>query len=195
MKKLEYAIVAIIVMVLSFPLMYLGMLLATGNAKLVFKGDLARKIEIQNQARLEKQSMERDSLLLVQSHAFQANVEEKKRLEEERAQLLKEQERLEMLRAELSSERDEIEAERKRYEKALKDSEELNDKRVKKLARVYGAMKANEAARIMETLDDSLCIDIFKFMTEDRQKAKILAAMSGDKATRLSTKMGIKIAE
>ncbi len=193
MKKLEILLVAIVVMLLSFPLMYLIILLGTGNAELVFKGDLEREIEHQKKVKLEQQSDERDSLMLASSHAFTANVEEKKRLEAEREKLIQEQERLEMLRQELSAEREEIEAERKRYEKALADSEVLNQKRLKKLARVYGAMKANEGARIMETLDDQLCIDIFKYMSEDRQKAKILSAMSGEKAARLSKQMGIKI--
>ncbi len=193
MKIKEIVIVGIVVMMLSFPLMYLGMLLVTGNAELVFKGDLEKNIEVQKQVKIEKQTEVRDSLMLLNSHAFLANVKERKALESEREFLVQEQERLGMLRQELSTERDEIEAERKKYEKALEDSDELNQKRMKKLARVYGAMKANEAARIMETLEDQLCIDIFKFMNEDRQKAKILAAMSGEKAARLSEIMGIKI--
>lgn len=192
MKKLELALVAIVVMVLSFPLMYLGILLGTGNAKLVFEGDLARKIEIDNQAELEKQTAAHDSLALSNSESFLASVEEKKQVEMEREKLVRDQERLEAMKAELDAERAELQKERELYEKTsvAKNTDEVN--RLKKLASVYGSMKANEGARIMETLDDQLCLNIFKYMNEDRQKAKILAAMTSEKATRLSTLMSDK---
>ena len=193
MKKIEIVIVGIVVMILSFPLMYIAMLLGTGSAKLVFKGDLAKRIEIENQARLEREFKNRDSLIVAKSYAYNANVEELERIKTEKEALLQEQERIKLMQNELQQERDSLELERKRFEKAVANNNELNEKRLKKLARVYGAMKAVEAARIMGTLDDSLDIEIFKFMSEDRQKAKILAAMDGAKAARLSEKMGIKI--
>ncbi len=192
MKKLELVLVAIVVMVLSFPLMYLGILLGTGNAKLVFEGDLARKIEIDNQAKMEKQTAAHDSLAIASSESFLASVEEKKQVEAEREKLIQEQSRLETMKAELEAERAQLQKERELYEQTsvAKNEDEVN--RMKKLAKVYGSMKANEGARIMETLDDQLCISIFKYMNEDRQKAKILAAMSSDKATRLSKLMSNK---
>jgi flagellar motility protein MotE (MotC chaperone) len=193
MKTQELIIVGLVIVVLSFPLMYLSMLLATGNAKLVFKGDLAKKIEVENQTRLQRQDEVRDSLILVNSYSYIANLDEKKRIEALNEKLVKEQDRLAIMRSELEQERIAIEKERKTYEAALAKSSTKNNTRIKKLAKVYGAMKANEAARIMETLDDALCIDIFKYLNEDRQKAKILAAMSGEKASRLSKKMGIKV--
>lgn len=193
MKTKELIIVGLVVVVLSFPLMYLSMLLATGNAKLVFKGDLARKIEVDKQIRTQKQDSERDSIILSSSYSYIANTEESARLELLREKLLKEQTRLDMLKSELEQERQAIERAREKYEVALDESGEVNATRIKKLASVYSAMKANEAARILETLEDQLVIDIYKYMNEDRQKAKILAAMSGEKASRLSKKMGIKI--
>jgi len=192
MKKLELVLVAIVVMILSFPLMYLGMLLGTGNAKLVFKGDLARKIEIDNQAKIEKQTKTYDSLAVANSESFLASVEEKKQVQAEREKLVQEQARLEALKAELEAERKKLETERESYEKTSVAKQDAETDRLKKLAKVYGSMKANEGARIMETLDDQLCIGIFKFMNEDRQKAKILAAMSGEKAARLSKLMSKK---
>jgi flagellar motility protein MotE (MotC chaperone) len=75
-------------------------------------------------------------------------------------------------------------------EKTVSQSDDLDKKRVKQLAKVYGAMRAEEAARILETLDDDLCINILSNMGDDRQKAKILSALTGDKATRVSNKIG-----
>ena len=63
-------------------------------------------------------------------------------------------------------------------------------KRIKQLAKVYGAMRANEAAQILETLDDNLLIKIINAISDDRQKAKIMAGLSKSKAARISKKMG-----
>jgi flagellar motility protein MotE (MotC chaperone) len=51
-------------------------------------------------------------------------------------------------------------------------------------------MRPEEAARILETLDDDLLINILGAMGDDRQKAKILSVLSPDKASRVSKKIG-----
>jgi flagellar motility protein MotE (MotC chaperone) len=178
---------------LSFPLMYIIMLLATGNAKLVFKGDLSRKLEVETMARMQENSDLRDSLIVENSYSFEANIKERELIEAEREKLEREQERLNLLITELQQEREKLEKERVRFEKAVSDTKDGNIRRTIDLAKVYQAMKPKEAAQILETLDDNLCVDIFKSMNDDRQKGKILAAMEIEKATRLSKKMGVNI--
>jgi flagellar motility protein MotE (MotC chaperone) len=192
MKTRDMIIIAVVVMLLSFPLIYIIMLLATGNAKLVTKGDLSRMVEHETVSKMQKISDRRDSLIVEKSYAFEANADETKRLETEKERVLREQERLNFLISELQSEREKLEAEKIRFEKAVSETKEGNAKKAVDLARVYQAMKPKEAAQIMETLSDNLCIDILKAMNDDRQKAKILAAMEIEKATRLSQKMGMK---
>ncbi len=193
MKKLELVLVIFVVTLFSFPTIYMIVLLQSGNAKLVFKGDLARMIELHENTKVAKHSANQDSLILKNSYSYIANVEEAERIGKERELMIKEQERLSLARADLKKEREGLEEERERLMKLVDKSESVNEKRLKKLAGIYGAMKAKEAARIMSTLDDSLCIEVFKYMNEDRQKAKIVASMPQDKASRLSKKMGIQI--
>jgi flagellar motility protein MotE (MotC chaperone) len=172
------------------------MLLGTGNAKLVFKGDLSRAVEVATMAQMQKSSQERDSLILASAYSFEANVEEGGRVIAERERLLREQERLNILISELQTEREKLEAERKRFERAIDANEygkaqtaAANSKRVSDLAKVYQSMKPKEAAQILETLSDNLTVEILKAMTDDRQKAKILSAMDIEKASRISQRM------
>jgi len=192
MKTKDMIIVGAAVIILSFPLMFLVMLLATGNAKLVLVGDLTRKIETETVAKMQKSSDRRDSLIIASAYSFEANVEEGERLAAEREKIVREQERLGILVNELQQERENLQKERERFEKAVSDTKEGNAKKAADLAKIYQQMKPKEAAQILETLNDNLCVDIFKSMNDDRQKAKILAAMEIEKATRLSQKMGIK---
>ncbi|MDR0303863.1 MAG: hypothetical protein LBH98_03710 [Chitinispirillales bacterium] len=192
MKTKDIMIVGAVVVLLSFPLMFIIMLLATGNVKLVFKGDLSRWVESETVAKIQKNTELRDSLIVANSYSFEANASEREKLMADSEKLVREQERLNFLIIELQQEREKLEKERVRFEKAVSDTKEDNAKKAVDLAKLYQAMKPKEAAQILETLSDNLCVDIFKSMNDDRQKAKILAAMEIEKATRLSQKMGIK---
>ena len=192
MRTRDIIIVGAVVILLSFPLMYIIMLLATGNAKLVFKGDLSRKLEVETLARMQENTTIRDSLIVASAYSFEANIEKEKQIEEKIEMVQREQERLVILTTELQQEREKLERERERFEKAISATKDGNSRRAVDLARVYQAMKPREAAQILETLDENLCVDIFKSMTDDRQKARILASMEIEKATRLSQKMGIR---
>jgi flagellar motility protein MotE (MotC chaperone) len=72
-------------------------------------------------------------------------------------------------------------------------SDTLDKKRIKQLAKVYGAMRAEEAARILETLDDDLCLNILSSIGDDRQKAKIFSALSATKSAAVSKKLGTPV--
>jgi len=196
MKTRDIIIIGAVVVILSFPLMYFVMLLATGNAKLVFKGDLSRAVEIESMARMQRSSQERDSLILAASYAFHAKVDEGERVGIETERMLREQERLEFMIAELQAERERLEAERRRLERAMESRDQniaqtvtANQRRATDLARVYQAMRPAEAAQIMETLSNNLAVDILRAMTDDRQKARILSAMDTDRAAELSKLM------
>jgi len=207
MKTTEVIIIGAIIMLLSFPLMWLGGLLLTGNAKLVFKGDLARAVEVETMARMKRSTHAMDSLIVANTYAFEANVASKNSLDTESERVEREQERLNVLISELQAERanieaakagldkavSELEAERAKYETAVNGPNDGSiDKATVSLAKTYQAMKPAEAAQIMETLPDNLCADILKSMTDDRQKGKILASMDIEKATRLSKLMSAR---
>ena len=81
-------------------------------------------------------------------------------------------------------------AERERFEKAVSKNDTAETMKIKNLAKIYGAMRAPEAAKIIETFDDKLASQLISSIGDERQKAKIMAALSADKASALSKLMG-----
>ncbi|MGM0462301.1 MAG: MotE family protein [Fibrobacterota bacterium] len=190
MNKTEIGIISIFMILFSFPLVYLALLIGTGNAKIVFEGDLAQKIEVENQARLQRESTKRDSLIEKSTLAFEANKETLEEIEEEREKLISEQRRLENLKKEIEQEKSGLNETKAEIESLIGETEESREGQLRKLAEVYETMDNEAAARILETLSDELCIRIFTQMGEPRQQAGILAAMEGEKASRITRKMG-----
>jgi flagellar motility protein MotE (MotC chaperone) len=121
---------------------------------------------------------------------FFAVEQEKADLVAEKTRVAQQQERMLMVQQELEKTRNDLTEERKKLEKVVGQSDTLEKKRIKQLAKVYGAMRPEEAARILETLDDQLLINILSAMGDDRQKAKILSTLSQEKASRISKKIG-----
>jgi flagellar motility protein MotE (MotC chaperone) len=185
---LKQLIVILACLTLSFPVIYMLMLLATGNARIEFSKPREKKDE--RQVKLIALSARRDSLAEVQSHMFFALEKQKADLESEKKRAAEEGERMAMVREELEKERTQLTEERKRLEKLVGQSDELDQKRIKQLGKVYAAMRPEEAAHILGTLDDDLLIKILGAMGDDRQKAKVLAAIPLEKATRISKKIG-----
>lgn len=70
-------------------------------------------------------------------------------------------------------------------EKQMKARQAEEKKRVSKLARLYNEMKPQEAADVMDALDDDMTIAILQRMDES-QAAKILAKFDPDKSARLT---------
>jgi len=186
------AVMIAVVSLLMFPVVYMSMMFVTGRAKLEFVNPNAKK-EVSGEVKRQKSSSKLDSMQIVNTESFAAKVRESAEVAKEREALTREQERLNELIAELNKAKEELSAERVRFEGMVSNNGELEMKRIKQLARVYGAMRANEAALILETLNDDLFIKIIKAISDDRQKAKIMAAISKGKASRVSAKMGKKI--
>jgi flagellar motility protein MotE (MotC chaperone) len=51
-------------------------------------------------------------------------------------------------------------------------------------------MKPLEAAQIIETMPDNYASKLLNAMSDDRQKAKILSALSTEKAARVTERLG-----
>lgn len=68
---------------------------------------------------------------------------------------------------------------------------EERERSAAKLAKMYEAMKPNQAAPIMSALDLEIILDIMSRMKE-RQAAKILANMDAGLAAQVSTRMSMK---
>ncbi len=188
--KLKDIITIAVVAIITFPILFFVMLFVTGNARIEFTSKKPGFIENRRKMQFLKHSDRRDSLMIVQSQTFLAAEKARKEAQAAKEQLEKQQERINLLTQELEQARQQLALERERFERMVTQSDELETKRIKQLAKVYGAMRANEAARILETLNDDLLIKIINAINDDRQKAKIMAGLSKSKATRISRKMG-----
>jgi flagellar motility protein MotE (MotC chaperone) len=182
-------IILTIIAVLSVPLSYLCILFLTGNARIVFSERPAKR-EPKKELEIVESSSRKDSILASYSKTFQALQQQRKELEQQRERLGAREDRLKMLAEELERKQSEMAEQRKKYEKVVARRDELETKRIRQLAKVYGAMRAAEAAQILETLDDDLVIKILTGISDDRQKGKIVAQLSKTKAARISRKMG-----
>jgi flagellar motility protein MotE (MotC chaperone) len=180
--------------VLSFPVIYLLLMFATGSARIEINQQ-KKEEKKEQQVKLMKLSARKDSLAASQSQTFMAVELQKADLAKEKQQLVEQQQRVAMVEQELEKTRTDLTAEREKLEKIVSKSDDLDKKRLKQLAKVYGAMRAEEAARILETLDDGLCVNILAEMGDDRQKAKILTALTPDKAARVSKKISAPVRE
>ncbi len=70
----------------------------------------------------------------------------------------------------------------------LGDLSEMKKEELAQLAQIYGNMKPNEAAGILNRLDNSIVYDVLKRM-QAKKSAKIMAAMDGNKARFISELM------
>ncbi|MGB7568924.1 MAG: hypothetical protein WBM07_13770 [Chitinivibrionales bacterium] len=187
--SLKELIIIVAILTLSFPVVYVLMMLATGTARIEFNQPVKAKKD-EREVKLMRFNAKKDSLEAVQSQTFFAIEKQKGDLDEEKKKMAEQQDHVTMVEQELEKTRNELTEERKKLEKLVGQSDELDKKRIKQLAKVYGAMRPEEAARILETLDDDLLINILSAMGDDRQKAKILTELSPDKASRVSKKIG-----
>ena len=186
---LKQLIIIVATMTLSFPVVYMFMLFATGNARIEFNKPEKSKTD-DKEVKILKINARKDSLAAVQSQTFKAVEQEKADLETEKKHFAEQQSRMLMVQQELDNTRNQLVEERKKLERLVLQSDTLENKRIKQLAKVYSAMRPEEASRILETLDDDLLIKILSAMGDDRQKAKIMSTISQEKAARISNKIG-----
>ncbi len=177
------------VTVATFPVLYVVMLFATGSARVEF-GPSGEDREKQQKVSMVRQSARKDSLIAVNSRTYQALQQERVELEKERLRLREQQDRIDLLQSEVETERKKISEERIKMEKLVARDDSLSGKKVKELAKMYGAMRPAEAASILGTMDEALAAKILGNIGDDRQKGKILGAFSTDKAARISKILG-----
>jgi len=164
-----------LVSTLLFPIVMLGVLLMNGTLHLSMGVEEEEAVELKQY--LEMISPAQDTSDLEQSRLFQANRQTLDQVSQERQALAREAERLETLKAENLQLKKEIEAARGQIEKLVEERQVAGDERIETLARVYGAMKAVEAAPILLTLDDQTVASIVKRIPEVRSQAKLMAAL------------------
>lgn len=184
--KLKDYIAIAIVTVISFPVLYIAMLFFTGVAHVEFEEKSKKPQGESKSVELMRLTARKDSLSASNSRTFQALQKERIGLQEERNRLLEQQQRIDLLQRELESQHKLLQGERAKLENLVEKSDSLDNRKIKQLSKVYAAMRPAEAAQIIETLKDELAAKILTTMNDDRQKAKILSSLSGEKAARIS---------
>lgn len=98
------------------------------------------------------------------------------------------EEQLNMLQTTIDQKLQKMTSVQKKIEELLAAREDLIGRSIKHLVKVYSAMKPNEAAKLMEKLDQDISIQIFSKM-KGKNAAKILGKMDTSIATNLSDKI------
>ena len=95
---------------------------------------------------------------------------------------------LKAAQAELQQKTQELTTIKADIEALLKQQTEQEDKRISSLVKIYEGMKAKDAARIFDSLDMDVLLQVLTRMSE-RKSAPILAAMDAEKARTVTIKL------
>jgi len=152
------------------------MMFITGKEKLSFPHPATKE---------EKKGIQSEEILRL----LEQIKKEKEEVTRQKEKLKQWSERLLIQEKELIEKGKEILALKSEAENYIKRKQEEQTEEIRWLAGVYEKMKAEEAASIIEDLDENLSLAILSQM-EERQAAKILAAMKSQQAEKLSQKIG-----
>ncbi len=111
----------------------------------------------------------------------------RKSLDQREAELKKLDEELQKQKEELDKRLVEIEQVRKTIANQLEEKVKVDQERVDQLVSFYSTMKAQQAAKIIETLNEDLAVEVLLKMKK-KSAAEVLNLMAADKAQRLSEK-------
>lgn len=191
--KLKDIIGLSLVSLFLFPIVLIGIMLATGVAHIQFGDgkDKERLKETFTASELMLQSQTEEKHL----KAFKAAEQKEKEIAERQQELARETERLEALRLEMETAKREIEGERRKIEELVGKHSEVADKQIAALAEVYGGMRPEEAAPILLSLDDAMVVRILRKIPETRATSKLMAALAAldvKRAARLTALLGGK---
>ena len=174
----------------SFPVVILCVLLLTGNARIEFGPKSlfpiggGKAVDLLRHART-------DSLGLAASKTFQAVEQERNELALERQQLAEKQQALDLFERDLDARKAELTQERGAIAALAATGDSLAGKKMREaFEKCTGSMKPAEAAQIIGTLGDATAATILDGIGDDRQKAKIFAALAPEKAAALTLLMG-----
>lgn len=122
---------------------------------------------------------------------FQDLARERDRIQQEKEALIALRQSVAVQEQVLKQGQDNLQAVIQKLDAKQQEYIEERENSVTKLAKMYEAMKPNQAAPIMSVLDLDIILDIMSRMKE-RQAAKILANMDAGLAAQVSTRMSMK---
>jgi len=144
------------------------------------------RLPLFSSASSDKEEIDRQEEIILALKEIQKQREELRAKEEK---LRKLEERLSAQKEELKREGEKLLALKNKLEELTGQERTRQSERVSWLASVYGQMRPEEAAPIIEKLNEDLAISILSQM-EEREASKILGAMEDTRAAQLSEKIG-----
>jgi flagellar motility protein MotE (MotC chaperone) len=191
--KLKDLIGISLVSIFLFPVILIAIMLAAGVVHMEF-GDGKDKERLKT-AYTGVDQAKQEEAEAKQLKAFKALQAKERELKDKETEINRGIERLENLKLETAAAKDEIAAHRRKIEEMAGKSEELQDKQIAALAEVYGAMRPDEAAPILLSLDNAIVVRILRKIPETRATSKLLASIAAldvKRAAQITTLLGGK---
>jgi flagellar motility protein MotE (MotC chaperone) len=167
--------------IVSFPMVLLGVLLWTGNVRLVFGPESqdpnARGRLLERPEDIPGATKAPESGKAAPGQTDSAMMARTADLDRREAEAMRESQRLQMVQQDDQKIREAIHDERERLEAILGKGDSLENARTTVLASTFSLMKPDQAAKILLSLDDVLTTAVLRKVTDDKPRAKILAAM------------------
>lgn len=116
---------------------------------------------------------------------IQANEVRKKELDQKEEELKRKEDRLKTMERDLEEKIEELKRVQLRIDQQVSLRKDLEQQGILKLAKVYEGMPAEEAAKLIETMDRDVAVQVLSNM-RGRQAGKILASVKPDIASRIS---------
>jgi flagellar motility protein MotE (MotC chaperone) len=151
----------------------------------------------QRKVELESHTKYKDSLSMTYAKSFLSLEDQEERRKKEESQYQEEEKRLASLKEEISKEREALQKTKDLIEKTVVGIDQLEEKKRSQLAKIYGAMRPEEAAPILLTLNPKMTADIISRIGDERTKGKLLeqiGKLDKDKARSLSEEL-VKVVE
>ena len=183
--KLKDLIGLSLVSIFLFPVVLVGIMLATGVVHIEFGN--GKDKERLKETFTASDAVQKNEAEVKQLKAYKAAELKEKEVSEREAEAAKEAERLEALKLETDKAKEEITQERRRIEELVGKNTEIQDKQIASLAEVYGGMRPEEAAPILLSLDNALVVRILRKIPETRSTSKLMAALAALDVQRAAT--------
>ncbi len=190
--KLKDIAIIVLISVACFPIVLVLTMYSTGFLQVNFGWTKKDKEEVKPSVETIKYTPYQESLAVMHTKSFEALELQRTDIEHREKKLAEDENRLKDLQNEISRRYDDLAKTKARLEELVAKSNELEQRRIKQLAQVYASMRAEEAAPILFTLKDDLIVNIMENISDNRQKAKLMAAMgniSKERTGKISKEM------
>ena len=167
----------IIISVITFVLIFGGVLLMSSHLNKAANGGGSPEMAAEDYEAAER--------------VFQDMARERDRIQQEKEELLALKQAVSVQEKVLQQGKENLEVVIQKLEAKQQEYIEERENSATKLAKMYEAMKPQQAAPILSALDLEIILDIMSRMKE-RQAAKIMANMDAGLAAQVSTRMSMK---